>query len=36
MAVFFEQYIRYGSDRTREDFGPKDPVELKSMEKDKP
>jgi hypothetical protein len=28
LAVFFEMYILKGAEGTREDFGPKDPVEL--------
>ena len=31
LAVFFESYMREGSEGTREDFGPKEPVELKSV-----
>lgn len=31
MAVFFETYIRAGCEGTRNDFGPKESVELKVM-----
>ena len=29
LAVFFEKYLLEGAEGTAEDFGPKDPVELK-------
>jgi hypothetical protein len=28
-AVFFERYMIVGAEGTREDFGPKDPIELR-------
>lgn len=31
LAVFFENYLRDGAEGTQEDFGPKDPVELKKV-----
>lgn len=31
MTVFFESYIHEGSQGTREEFGPIDPVELKAV-----
>lgn len=33
MTVFFERYLLHGADATEEDFGPKDPVMLRSLEK---
>lgn len=34
MTVFFEQYIHEGSDGTRKDFGPEEPIELKIVSKE--
>lgn len=31
LAVFFEEYMLKGAALTREDFGPKEPVELKPI-----
>ena len=31
VTVFFESYIREGAEGTREDFGPKDPIELRDV-----
>ena len=31
MAVFFEEYMLHGAANTQEDFGPKDPIELKQV-----
>jgi hypothetical protein len=31
-TVFFEKYMLDGADGTAEDFGPKDPIVLKSVE----
>lgn len=33
LAVFFESYMAHGSEWTRDDFGPKEPVELKRVER---
>lgn len=33
VAVFFENYLHYGADGTFEDFGPKEPSELKVVSK---
>lgn len=30
-TVFFEEYLRYGAKETQADFGPSEPVELKSV-----
>lgn len=32
MTVFFEKYICDGADGTADDFGPKDAIELKTVE----
>lgn len=32
LAVFFEQYMKLGADGTMEDFGPKEPVNLKAID----
>lgn len=32
IAVFFELYMRHGSEGTQDDFGPKEPAELKAVE----
>lgn len=34
ITVFFEQYMRVGSSETVEEFGPKEPVELKAVKSD--
>lgn len=31
MTVFFETYMCFGADGTRDDFGPKDPVALNEV-----
>ncbi len=31
VTVFFEQYMLKGADGTKDDFGPKEPVELKNV-----
>ena len=31
VTVFFERYMTLGSDGTQEDFGPKEPVELREV-----
>jgi hypothetical protein len=31
LATFFESYMHYGSEGTQEEFGPKEPVGLKSV-----
>ena len=33
LAVFFEMYILDGCDATKDDFGPKEPAELKIVER---
>jgi hypothetical protein len=32
VTVFFENYMMEGADSTREDFGPKEPIELQRVQ----
>lgn len=32
LTVFFERYMLYGASDTAEDFGPKEPIELKPVQ----
>lgn len=34
LAVFFETYMHEGAEGTAEDFGPKEPVELRAVNED--
>lgn len=33
LTVFFEQYLRDGAEGTKDDFGPKEPVNLEEIKK---